>query len=164
MYLKEHEENEGRYFSEYRRRRLGEGDGGGSVSRNTKSCRERPPRNGIFTENFLNTQQSFIFSNVSKIKWHKKEEKSDFRGRWFECSWVHPPLPHVKSSWQRPCRTHTPTNLIQIQRGIGWSVIHERFWILMLKLRLFVNILWRWFASKRVRIFFGHIFSKNFIR
>ena len=44
---------------------------------------EHPHKIMIFKEIFLNIYQNFGFSNISKIKWAKSEEKSQVVGRWF---------------------------------------------------------------------------------
>ena len=41
------------------------------------------PPNRYFKENLCIFVNIFRFSNVSKIKWPKSEEKSEFGGRWF---------------------------------------------------------------------------------
>ena len=59
--------------------------GMGDASLQFKILRECPSEIMIFTEKILNICQFFRFLNISKIKWVKSEEKSEFGGRWLSC-------------------------------------------------------------------------------
>ena len=50
-----------------------------------------PPGNHDFKRNISDYIHIFRFFSISKIKWAKYEEKSEFWGGWFWLTWIHPP-------------------------------------------------------------------------
>ena len=84
------------------------GDGG--MQPPVRNSGDVPPKIVIFKENWMFTR--ILDLPIFPKKGAKSDDKSEFRGKWFSLTWIHPSqsesVSYVESSWQCPCQQYKP--------------------------------------------------------